>query len=643
MDKNTVIGFILIALILIGFGWMNRPSQEEIERRQRYNDSVVAAQQLEEAQRLAQEEAHKTASLLQDSDLETDSLAVAEKVHGLFGAFAPSALGEDKHWTLETDLLRLTFASKGGRLVEAELKEYRTHDSLPLILFTEDQSNLGFTIVTGNNRVLNTNDMYFVPVGDVRKDAEGNQIFRMRLLTDTVAYMDFVYTIPANDYMVGMSIESYQMDKVMPSGMNYLEMQWQAKIKQQERGRKFEERYSMVQYKFVADDVENLNASKNDRKMLGGNVKWIAFKDQFFSSVLIADNYFTSTVVESHVEDRNSGYLKNCFAEMAVAYDPTGKEKTGFHFYLGPNHFKTLAAYDKGVEKENRLQLNKLVPLGWKLWGWINRIAVIPMFDFFSRYISNFGIIILLMTIVIKLVLFPLTYKSYLSSAKMRVLKPEIDEINARIPAEKAMERQRATMELYSKVGVSPMSGCLPMLLQMPILLAMFSFFPASIELRQQSFLWADDLSSYDAILSWDTYIPLISNTFGNHISLFCLLMTVTNIIYTKLNMASTAGSDQMAAMKWMMYLMPIMFLFIFNNYAAGLSYYYFVSLLITILQTYIFRWTINDEKLLAKLHEKRKKNEKAPKKTGFAARLEKMQREQMAYQREQMKRNAKR
>ena len=272
MDKNTVIGFILIALILIGFGWMNRPSQEEIERRQRYNDSVVAAQQLEEAQRLAQEEAHKTASLLQDSDLETDSLAVAEKVHGLFGAFAPAALGEDKHWTLETDLLRLTFASKGGRLVEAELKEYKTHDSLPLILFTEEQSNLGFTIVTGNNRVLNTNDMYFVPVGDVRKDAEGNRIFRMRLLTDTVAYMDFVYTIPANDYMVGMSIESYQMDKVMPSGMNYLEMQWQAKIKQQERGRKFEERYSMVQYKFVADDVENLNASKNDRKMLGGNV-----------------------------------------------------------------------------------------------------------------------------------------------------------------------------------------------------------------------------------------------------------------------------------------------------------------------------------------------------------------------------------
>ena len=225
----------------------------------------------------------------------------------------------------------------------------------------------------------------------------------------------------------------------------------------------------------------------------------------------------------------------------------------------------------------------------------------------------------------------------------MRVLKPEIDEINARIPAEKAMERQQATMQLYQKVGVSPMSGCLPMLLQMPILLAMFSFFPASIELRQQSFLWADDLSSYDAIISWDAYIPLISSLFGNHISLFCLLMTITNIIYTKINMASTAGSDQMPGMKWMMYLMPLMFLFIFNNYAAGLSYYYFVSLLITIIQTYSFRLIINDEKVRAKLHEKRKNSDKKPKKSGFAARLEKMQREQMAYQREQLKKQQRR
>lgn len=638
MDKNTIIGFVLIALILVGFGLINRPSQEEIERRQRYNDSIIAAQQLAIAQQQAAEEARKAARLLQENQsTDMDSATAWKQLYNTFGAFTPSATGNDTTWTVENEVLRLTFGNRGGRILAAELKNYKTFDSLPLMLFTAENNNLGFTIVTNNNRVLNTKDLYFTLEGN-QIDVDGNHQVTLRLNTDTTAYMDFVYTLPANDYMLSMDIRSHQMDLVIPASTNYIEMEWNTRIRQQERGRKFEERYSMLQYKFTGDDVENLNEAKDDQKSPGGKIQWIAFKDQFFSSVLIADDSFTSTVLTSKIEEQHSEYLKNCSAEMAVSYDPTGKEASSFRFYLGPNHYKTLATYDKGVDKEQRLQLTKLVPLGWKLWGWINRIAVIPMFNFFSRYISNFGIIILLMTIVIKLVLFPLTYKSYLSSAKMRVLKPEIDEIYARIPAEKAMERQQATMQLYSKVGVSPMSGCLPTLLQMPILLAMFSFFPSSIELRQQSFLWANDLSSYDAIISWDAHIPLISTFFGNHISLFCLLMTITNIIYTKLNMSSTAGSEQMPMMKWMMYLMPVMFLFIFNNYAAGLSYYYFVSLLITILQTYIFRWTINDEKLLAKLHEKRKKNEKAPKKSGFAARLEKMQREQQAYQREQLK-----
>ena len=637
MDKNTVIGFTLIAIILIGFGYLNRPSQEEIEQRKRYNDSITAVQVAEQAKLAAAEEAHLQAQMLQQN-IAQDTAVRAQQIQNTFGTFAPAATGVDTTWTLETELLRLQIASKGGYIREAELKKYKTHDSLPLVLFNEESNHFGFTIITNNNRVLNTEDLYFVPVSDPITDEQGNTSFTLRLLTDTTAYTDFIYTIPQNNYMISMDIAPHDMHLVMPAGTNYLEMYWNTRIKQQERGRKFEERYSMLQYKFLGDDIENLSEAKNDQKMLGGKVQWIAFKDQFFSSVLINNQGFSSTVVESNVEAAGSPYLKTCKAEMTIPFEPNGKEKTSFQWYLGPNHYKTLAAYDKGVEQAQKLQLNKLVPLGWKLWGWINRIAVIPMFDFFSRYISNFGIIILLMTLVIKLILFPLTYKSYISSAKMRVLKPEIDEINARIPAEKAMERQQATMQLYQKVGVSPMSGCLPMLLQMPILLAMFSFFPASIELRQQSFLWADDLSSYDAILSWNAHIPLISTLFGNHISLFCLLMTITNIIYTKINMASQAGSDQMPGMKWMMYLMPLMFLFIFNNYAAGLSYYYFVSLLITILQTYIFRWTINDEKILAKLHEKRKNSDKKPKKSGLAARLEKMQREQMAYQREQLK-----
>ena len=304
-------------------------------------------------------------------------------------------------------------------------------------------------------------------------------------------------------------------------------------------------------------------------------------------------------------------------------------EGPAFRFFLGPNLYPLLKSYDKGLDSDDKLQLPKLIPLGYKFFRWINTGIIIPIFTFLGKYFTNYGVIILLMTLIIKAVLMPLTFKSYMSSARMRVLKPQMEEINAKYPGQdKAMDRQRATMELYSNAGVNPMSGCLPLLLQMPILLAMFAFFPSSIELRQQPFLWADDLSSYDAIFTWDAYIPLITPYFGNHISLFCLLMTITNILYTKINMDSTGGGQQMLGMKLMMYLMPLMFLFIFNNYASGLSYYYFVSLLITIIQTYIFRKCINEEKVLAKLKENQKKPRK---KSGFMARLEEAQRQQQA------------
>ena len=316
-------------------------------------------------------------------------------------------------------------------------------------------------------------------------------------------------------------------------------------------------------------------------------------------------------------------------------YNPADNNGPGFRFYLGPNLYPLLHSYDKGVDDDKALDLDKLVPLGFKFFRWINTWIIIPIFTFLGKYIANYGIIILLMTIIIKIFLAPLTFKSYMSSARMRVLRPQIEEINAKYPGQdKAIDRQRATMDLYSKAGINPMSGCLPMLLQMPILLAMFAFFPSSIELRQQSFLWAQDLSSYDAIFSWDAYIPLITPYFGNHISLFCLLMTITNILYTKINMDNTGGSQQMPGMKVMMYLMPLMFLFIFNNYASGLSYYYFVSTLITIIQTYIFRKCINEEKVLAQLKENQKKPRK---KSGFMARLEEAQRQQQAALRQQI------
>ena len=628
MDKNTILGFVLIALIILGFSQLNKKSDKEIAAEKRYTDSIAYVEQNKTA----------LAGKVAKSTVATDSVAVndtTKKVNSadVFGDFSVSAQGTEKFYTLENELVKVTLSNKGGRIYSVQLKKYSTKDSLniphPLILFNDKESSMGFTLVTNNNRVLNSSALYFEPVSGITKDSNGNQTLVLRLKTAGKAYLDFAYTLPKKDYLLSFGLKANDMNTVMPAGINSLDMQWYSKIRQQEKGRKFEDRYSSIEYKYVADDIEKLSESKNDDKKLTNKVKWIAFKDQFFSSILIADEALSSTTLKSTLEGENSGYLKEYTAEMSVPFDPTGKTPTTFRFFFGPNQYKILSAVENNTKDDSGLQLNKLIPLGWGIFGWVNRFAIIPMFNFFSLFMSNFGLIILLMTVVIKLVLFPLTYKSYISSAKMRVLKPEIDEINAKIPAEKAAERQKATMELYGKVGVSPMSGCLPTLLQMPILFAMFSFFPASIELRQQSFLWATDLSAYDSIMTLPFTVPF---GFGNHISLFCLLMTATNIVFTKLNMANTPTNDQMggAMMKWMMYLMPLMFLFMFNNYASGLSYYYFISTLISIGQTYAIRATVDEKKMLAELHAKRKSNMNKPvKKSGFMSRLEKMQQEQ--------------
>ncbi len=625
MDKNTIIGFVIIALILIGFSQLNKPSDAEIAQQKRYNDSIALVQQTKAESEIAADKARTAVKT--DSATALNDTVSKEKVADAFGGFSASAFGEEKFYTLENSLVKITLSSKGGRICEAELKNYRTHDSLPLILFDEKESSMGFTLVTNNNRVINTSNLYFEPVSGIIKDKDGSQTLILRLKTTGEAYMDFAYTLPADNYMLSFGIKAKDMNTIMPLGTNFLEMQWASKIRQQEKGRKFEERYSTIEYKYLADDVEKLSESKNDEKKLENKVKWIAFKDQFFSSILISNDAFSSTTLNSTVEAENSNYLKSYNANMTVAFDPTGKQPTTFQLFLGPNQYKILSSYDKGLEGDAKLKLKQLIPLGWGIFGWVNQLVIIPLFNLLNRFIGNFGIIILLMTFIIKMFLFPLTYKSYMSSAKMRVLKPEIDEINARIPKEKAAERQKATMDLYSKVGVSPMSGCIPSLLQMPILFALFSFFPAAIELRQQSFLWASDLSTYDSIMHLPFTVPF---GFGDHVSLFCLLMTVTNIVYTKLNMANQATTDQPggAMMKWMMYLMPVMFLFWFNNYASGLSYYYFISTLISIIQTYAIRATVNEEKLLAQLHAKRN-SKKTAKKSGFMERLEKMQRDQ--------------
>ena len=629
---------MLIAAIIVGFSMINRPSKEEIAERQRVSDSIALVRQMEwEAQQLSATISEKSEVRDQKSE-SSEQLSdeeLAGRMQAAYGDFAPSAQGNEDFVSLENERVRLTFTTKGGRLYRAELKEYKAYgDTInDLHLFTGEESNMAFTLITANNRIISTQNLYFEPI---QKDS----VLTMRLKSaQEDAYLDFVYTLPAGEYMWNFDIVPHNMERVLAQNVSTIEMQWRQKVPQQEKGRKFEERYAQLQYMDISGDIDNLSEQKSDRQKEAGKLRWIAYKDQFFSTVLISEDGFSSSELESTPQNKYSGYIKEYNTTTALNFDL--REPVRLRFYTGPNHYNTLKAYDKGLEKQDRLQLKSLVPLGWKIVSWVNVILVIPMFDLFSSWGLSIGLIILLMTIVIKLIILPFVFKSYQSTAKMRVLKPQIDEINAKFPPEKMQERQQATMALYQRAGVNPMGGCLPMLFQMPVVMAMFWFFPTAIELRGKSFLWADDLSTYDSIISWSTPIPLL----GDHLSLFCILFSIVNIAYTYITMQTQAtGNDpSQKMMKWMMYLMPLMFFFIFNDYAAGLSYYYLLALFFSIMQTMIFRWTTDDQKILAEMEANAKKKAAAKPQSGLAARLQKMQQEQLRQAREQAKQQAKR
>lgn len=623
MDKNTIIGFLLIGVVLIAFTWLNKPTPEQIEAQRRMQDSIA---QIEYAKQLEEQKAgNKETEAIESLESLPDSVRVS-RLQNTFGVFADAMVGENATTVLENDLLEIRVSNKGGRISYVRLKNYDNYQGKPLVLFDEKDSKFDFTLITASNRVVNTGDLYFTPV----KGADPNMV-TMRLNTGEGSHLDFTYSLKPDDYMVHFSIKGTGLNGVLSPGTTALDLLWQQKLVQQEKGRKFEDRYATIYYKFMADDVEYLSETKNDSKQISNRLKWIAFKDMYFSSILIAGNEgFESTTLDSKMLPDSGPFLKDYKATTSVPFDLRGNEATDLRFYFGPNQFSLLKSFDDGVAVEDQLDLEKIVPLGWGIFRWVNQYFVIPLFNFLGQFIKSYGLLIFLLTVIVKLILFPLTYKSYMSSAKTRVLRPQVEEINAKYPGkDKAMERQRATMELYSRAGASPMSGCLPMLLQMPILIALFMFFPSAIELRHQSFLWAHDLSTYDAIISWNKYIPIITPYFGNHISLFCLLMTITNIIYTKFNMDQTnTGQQQMPGMKAMMYLMPVMMLVFFNQYASGLTYYYFISTLITIIQTMIFRYTINEDKLLAKLEANKRKPQK---KSGLMKRLEEAQKAQQA------------
>lgn len=642
-NRNTVIGFALIAAILFGWMYFMSPSKEELEKQRQVQDSIRRARLEQMAlDSLRQAEQQQAAALAQIADsiamTEMDSATLAQKqaneLTEQFGAFAASAQGEERFWTIENKLQKLTFSSKGGFLKQVELKEYKTYDSLPLISFDTATSKFDLSFFA-QNRVINTSQFYFKPylngkpyTGGNITVAEGDSVtFAMRLLTqDPAKYVEYVYTIRDDNYMLDFDIRTVGLKDVIANNADYLSLDWNVDLMKQEKSN---DRFAdeSVYYRSLSDKkVEHLDVMKDDDETINNKLKWVSFKQRFFCNVIVTrDEFLNAKMTVRTRKTENPRYLKSMSTNISVPYNVTAETNTiPMQLYFGPNHFKTLRSY--GIGLQDQINLGNFFLIRWINYG------VIAVFNWLSSYGWNYGIVILILTILIKTLLFPLAFKSYKSSAITRVLKPEMDAINEKYPKEEdAMKKQQAVLNLQRQAGVSPASGCLPALLQFPILIAIFRFFPASIELRQQPFLWADDLSTYDSIVEFPRFLGM------DHLSLFTILMTITTLIYTYVNnkQMDYSSNPQMKPMKWMMYLMPIMFFAIFNNYSAGLSYYYMLVNIITFIQMFIFRKMINEDKVRATIEANKKKPQK---KSNFMKRLEEAQKQQAKLQQQQQK-----
>jgi len=639
MDKNTITGIVLIFLIFLGFSFYNNQKTGKVfEAETEYADSLYAAGNYDDAReayiralgykpkdqttidRVVElnnklglvQPAEQTAQATTPSDTSAVTAVASSSApadSAAYGIFSPSATGENEFFIVENDLLVMTISARGGKPYSVLLKDYQTHDSLPIVLFNGDSTVFGYKFFTADNKPIKTDELYFRPVdyaGPIVA-AGGPVSLTMRLVARNGASIDYVYTIQPNDYMIDFETKFNSMGSVIPPNTTSLALDWKMYLPQQEKGRQNEDMYTGLKYKVYQESVEDLGGARQRQKkdVVTENLlrtDWIAYKDQFFSSVIIADDFFLNAMVSSATADPTSRYLRYFESEIGVPYAHGESTAIKMKMYFGPNSFTLLKKYD--------LQLEELVFLGRNIIRWINQYVIIPIFNILDNFIVSYGLIILILTLLIKIVLFPLTHKSFLSQAKMRVMKPMVDEIGKKFPKqEDAMKKQQATMELYKKAGVSPMGGCLPMLLQMPILFAMFRFFPTSIELRQQSFLWAKDLSTYDSIFDLPFTIPM----YGDHVSLFTLLMTVSTIFSTKITNPA-GGQEQMPGMKTMMYMMPVMFMLILNNFSAGLTYYYFLANVITIIQTQVSRRFVNESEILKKIEENKKKTVKKSK-----------------------------
>ena len=619
MDKNTITGFILIAAVLIGFSWWNKPSEEQMAQ-MRQQDSL---------QEVARKKAEETKKAAQLAATEKKAQKLAQAQQDTAALFHSALSGSAQPVVLKNNKLELTLSTKGGTVTKAIIRGYKDQKGNPdVVLFDEKEQQLKF-MLSGKEQNIITSDLFFTPSNVT------DSTVTMTAVAAPGQELAIDYRL-GPDYLLHMSLRAKGMSGLFPPTTNEMDIQWDEKCRQQERGYSFENRYAAITYHHADGGTDKLNDQKDQTDVeIDEVIDWVCFKTQFFSAVMIAkDDFQKNAKMTSLLQEKGTGYLKDYSAKLKTAFDPTGQKASEFEFYYGPNDFRTLNSIEDQSTFGKDLQLERLVYLGWWIIRPINRWFTLYIFDWLTSFGFNMGIVLILITLLLKAITFPLVKKSYMSSAKMRVLKPKLDEATKQYDKpEDQMQKQQAMMALYAKYGVSPLGGCLPMLIQMPIWIAMFNFVPNAIQLRRESFLWMDDLSTYDPIPfigQWDTYIWGL----GDHLSLTCILFCVSNVLYSYLTMRQQRDqmvgqqAEQMKMMQWMMYIMPVMFFFMFNDYGSGLNFYYFISLFFSAAIMWTLRKTTDDAKLLAILEAKYKENQNNPNKkvSGLAARLEEMQ-----------------
>lgn len=626
MDRNSLIGLVLIGGILIGWLILNGPSNEELRRQKQVQDSLAKVELARKAEAdTAALAAQKADTAVVKGDTAAAVVLNADSIHkanlkSKFRDFAAAAEGENKNIVLENEKVKLTFQTKGGSIASAVLKEYTRPDTTKRVeLFNADSTSQALIFLAYNNTLqVHTDSLYFTP-GEIKKTQAGQSISFRLPAGNPSSYLEYIYILRDNDYLVDCKVNLVNLHNIVSQNTDQLAFSWKMVTPSQEAHIEKERQASTVYWKFLDEDSDYINPGSDEEKSINeAPIQWVAFKQQFFTSAVIADQGFMKdgSIVRTQARNNSLSYVKSFGTELGIPYNHAPAESFDMRFYFGPNQYNILKTYDVGLET--------MINIGWPVFNLINKWLVIPVFNMFDHTAANFGLIILLLTVIIKTLLFPVAYKTYISSSKMRVLKPELDVINKKFadPAD-AMKKNQEMMALYRRAGASPFSGCIPALIQFPILIALLNFFPASIELRQKAFLWADDLSTYDSIWTFG-HVPVVNAIYGDHVSLFALLMFASTIVYTWMNSKfyTPANQQQMPGMKFMMYFMPFIFLSFMNSYSSGLSWYYFLANVVTFIQTWAMRKFVSDEKLRAQIDANLKK---PAKKSGFTQRLEEM------------------